>query len=421
MAPCWTRGSTGRSAWTGGTIGSPNTPCFRRCFVGPELRNWVGMSNTWQRVGRSVVAGLCLLATALRAQNDAASRRAAIEGMYPVMLAALEAKNFGRARNICDQAILWEPQNPVHHYNLACIEAQAGGPRLPYAWGALELAVALGFDDVEHLKTDPDLAPLHSDPKFADLVRKLIYNATTGGATASINAPTGSARTTAKPAEVELPSGATFKDELPVGLFLMTRYSAATLMLEKSVWYFDRDRSVYRGLQNGFSREDVARHKGPRGVAHRAGRTLHIDWADGKTSESDLERDGKGFTWDMAIFTPVVAFENSNDVVGVYEGSEPVGFDTHDIPVLQHLEISPDGTFSWRGAALTRSDRGVVEVSTGNAERTTGQWELKGFSLILSAGDGLVLRRLAFPQDDEKTVIKPDRMYFAGLIYKRRP
>src|SRR5687767_4918289 len=86
-----------------------------------------------------------LFATSVFAQNDAASRRAAIEGMYPVMIGALEAKNFGRARNICEQAIVWEPQNPVHHYNLACIEAQAGGTRIAYAWGALELAIALGF------------------------------------------------------------------------------------------------------------------------------------------------------------------------------------------------------------------------------------------------------------------------------------
>src|SRR5687768_8596119 len=116
------------------------------------------------------------LTTGIRAQDEAASHRAAIEGMYPVMLHALQTKNFGRARNICEQAILWEPQNPVHHYNLACIDAQSGGSRLPYAWGSLELAIALGFNDADHLQTDPDLAPLHEDPKFANLVRKVVFN-----------------------------------------------------------------------------------------------------------------------------------------------------------------------------------------------------------------------------------------------------
>src|SRR5687767_10161562 len=60
----------------------------------------------------------CFIITGVEAQNDPASRRAAIEGMYPIMMHAMETKNFGRARNICDQAIMWEPQNPVHHYNL---------------------------------------------------------------------------------------------------------------------------------------------------------------------------------------------------------------------------------------------------------------------------------------------------------------
>src|SRR5688572_12818527 len=99
--------------------------------------------------------------SSVQAQDDAASRRAAIEAMYPVMIKALEAKAYGRARNICDQAILWEPQNPTHHYNLACIEAQAG--RLPQAVGALELAVALGFNDAKHMQADPDLAPLRGE------------------------------------------------------------------------------------------------------------------------------------------------------------------------------------------------------------------------------------------------------------------
>src|SRR4030095_7313830 len=102
------------------------------------------------------------------------------------MLHALETKNFGRARNICDQAILWEPQNPVHHYNLACIEAQAGGTRLPYAFGALELSVALGFNDAQFLQTDPDLEPLRGDARFADLIRKIVLTASVGDSVASM-------------------------------------------------------------------------------------------------------------------------------------------------------------------------------------------------------------------------------------------
>src|SRR3954471_12372868 len=139
---------------------------------------------------------LCFVGSriAVSAQEDFASRRAAIEGMYPIMIAALEAKNFGRARNICDQAIIWEPQNPVHHYNLACIEAQAGGARLPYAFGALELAIALGFNDADHMRLDPDLAPIRSDPRFTELLRKTTNNASADLAIAAITIPPPSAK-----------------------------------------------------------------------------------------------------------------------------------------------------------------------------------------------------------------------------------
>ena len=124
------------------------------------------------RLWLSVIAGL-VAGSPAPAQNTPADRAELIEAIYPVMIAALEAKQFGRARNICDQVILWEPQNPVHHYNLACIEAQAGGTRLAYALGALDLAAALGFNDHEHLRTDPDLNSLHGEAKFAEIARRV--------------------------------------------------------------------------------------------------------------------------------------------------------------------------------------------------------------------------------------------------------
>src|SRR5688572_15887578 len=190
------------------------------------------------RVG---LALLGLLPASICAQNDAAGRRAAIDRMmYPVMLRALEAKNFGRARNICEQAIVWEPQNPVHHYNLACIEAQAGGARVPYAWGALDLSIALGFNDVNHLQTDPDLAPLRADPRFVDLVRKMIFRATGADARPTVAiSPAEKATPTKSGMEEDLqPPRAEFKDGLPVGLYLMSRYVPAMQDHETIVWYF---------------------------------------------------------------------------------------------------------------------------------------------------------------------------------------
>lgn len=381
------------------------------------------MPSAFRRFFCTSLLAAGMLTAELHAQNDAVSRRAAIEGMYPIMMSALEAKNFGRARNICDQAIMWEPQNPVHHYNLACIEAQAGGARLPYAWGALELALALGFDDVDHLKTDPDLFPLHSDPKFADLVRKVTFNLSTGAAIASLKIPETvekSTATTTGTVEIDQPVAPAFQDELPVGMYFMTHYTPATQSVEKAVWYFAPGGTVFCQLEAGFSKADLAGHAGPRGKLTRREGGLEITWSDGRETLSKMERDGSGFAWDMRFFSPVTAFDAASEAVGVYECSESMPPGT-SAAVSQRLDLRSDGTFGWDGVALTASEPRKPVAKSGHNESTTGRWELSGFSLQLTTSNGVTLRRFVFPSDDEKTVIKPDRMFFAGLMFKRRP
>ncbi len=41
------------------------------------------------------------------------------------------------------------------------------------ALAALEKAVAMGYDDLEHLKTDSDLTSLHQEPRFKELLNRL--------------------------------------------------------------------------------------------------------------------------------------------------------------------------------------------------------------------------------------------------------
>jgi hypothetical protein len=375
-------------------------------------------------VWRAGLVAVSLFASGVYAQNDFASRRAAIEGMYPVMLGALEAKNFGRARNICEQAIMWEPQNPVHHYNLACIEAQAGGPRIAHAWGALELAIALGFNDVNHLQTDPDLAPLRANSKFADLVRKVAFTMSVGAASPANAIPAG--KGTIPPAKtetasLEFPAHPTFADGVPVGLYLMSRYVSSSQTHESTVWYFAPNHEVYCDLEEGFSGTDLAQHAGRRGTIRRSEGIFEVLWSDGQKSGSKLERDSGGFTWDMRIFVPVSPFESPSEVAGVYEGYESVSVRSGELPVAQRLVLRPDGSFSWEGVALKGTKSNSPDVTMGSKEETTGRWDLSGLSVILTSSDGLVVRRIAFPQDEEKTVIRPDRMFFGGLMYKRRP
>lgn len=56
-------------------------------------------------------------------------------------------------------------------YNLACSLALVG--RGDEAIGALERAIATGYDDLEHLMADTDLAGVHGHPQFEPLRRRL--------------------------------------------------------------------------------------------------------------------------------------------------------------------------------------------------------------------------------------------------------
>jgi len=358
------------------------------------------------------------------AQDDPNRRDATIEALYPVMIAALDAKQFGRARNICDQVILWEPQNPVHHYNLACIEAQAGGARLAYAFGALELAAALGFSDLEHLQADPDLHPLRTEPRFAEVVRRVAHNANAGEVLDGLAfPPKRSSPSAANPAEPPAgqPAPPAISAGIPVGLYWMNRYDPVTRALEQTVWYFAPGRAVYRNLEHGYSPADLASHRGPRGLASAEDRTLHIRWQDGGVSSGLLEVDQPGFIWDRGIFAAIAPFDHAEELVGSYAGgSFPERGDAPAV-IPPRLSLRSDGSFSWEGVAFSRSS-GEAEGRLESANHASaGRWELRDYSLTLKADSGITLRRFVFPDDDDRTVVKPDRLFVGGFVLKRQP
>jgi len=63
------------------------------------------------------------------------------------------------------------PEDPTSHYNLACSLALLG--ETEKACDALERAVELGYDDLEHLLADGDLGSLRDAPRFARLVARI--------------------------------------------------------------------------------------------------------------------------------------------------------------------------------------------------------------------------------------------------------
>ena len=63
------------------------------------------------------------------------------------------------------------PQDPIVHYNLACNYSLMKKEK--EALQCLKKSIRLGYSDLQHLATDPDLAPLHDNTAFHNLLRRL--------------------------------------------------------------------------------------------------------------------------------------------------------------------------------------------------------------------------------------------------------
>jgi len=88
---------------------------------------------------------------------------------YPEVLSILgqlltNLGNHQRALAIDRMHAQIRPTQPVVLYNLACSQSLCG--QLEEALDTLKVAVAHGYDDLEHLGADPDLYPLHDYPPF---------------------------------------------------------------------------------------------------------------------------------------------------------------------------------------------------------------------------------------------------------------
>jgi tetratricopeptide (TPR) repeat protein len=60
------------------------------------------------------------------------------------------------------------PDNPTHHYNLACSQCLSGDHE--QALGSLQRALTMGYRDFAWIRKDPDLRRLRKDPRFTALL-----------------------------------------------------------------------------------------------------------------------------------------------------------------------------------------------------------------------------------------------------------
>ena len=96
-------------------------------------------------------------------------------------LGAAQANDLGKARTFFEKA--WKLGHlPTAAYNLACVDAHE--KKVDAAFANLDRALGAGFDDEASLKSDPDLAPLRSSPRWPGVVDRAARNRAAGDAAA---------------------------------------------------------------------------------------------------------------------------------------------------------------------------------------------------------------------------------------------
>jgi predicted esterase len=84
--------------------------------------------------------------------------------------ALFEQKKFAEIGDACRTMIELVPRAAEPHYNLACSQARLG--KKEDALATLAKAIELGFEDSALIEKDDDLASLHAEPRFRELLAK---------------------------------------------------------------------------------------------------------------------------------------------------------------------------------------------------------------------------------------------------------
>jgi len=91
------------------------------------------------------------------------------EALYELAKLYIIQKKYEKALALYQTMITFLPENPAVYYNVACIYARQNKPEESVAW--LQKAVARGFNDWEHIKTDRDLDNIRDSIQYKAFVK----------------------------------------------------------------------------------------------------------------------------------------------------------------------------------------------------------------------------------------------------------
>ncbi len=86
-------------------------------------------------------------------------------------VALYAVRKYAQARNAWQKSLQLNPEQPGVHYNLACAETMLGNST--GALRHLDQALRQGYHDYTSVAENPDLASLHNEPAFQEMLRQL--------------------------------------------------------------------------------------------------------------------------------------------------------------------------------------------------------------------------------------------------------
>jgi len=101
---------------------------------------------------------------------ESAGSKAAANEMMKIAIAKMAQGKFDDAEKELEAARARAPQQPLVYYNLAVLRLKQD--RTDDALKQFEASFMAGFSHFSEMDSDPDLATLRTDPRFAELVKK---------------------------------------------------------------------------------------------------------------------------------------------------------------------------------------------------------------------------------------------------------